>query len=389
MFTTRIPLFSLFGIRVGLDLSWFLLAFLLVWSLSAGYFPWAAPGLDGSTYFWMGVVGAAGLFGSIIFHEFAHALVARRYDLPISSITLFIFGGVAEMEDEPRTAAAEFWMAIAGPIASLLLGGALYLALMAGVLPPDTPAGAVVGYLALINLVLAVFNMLPAFPLDGGRILRSALWWFNDDFKKSTRIAAAAGAVLAVMLIVLGVLNIIAGAFVQGIWQMLIGFFIYTAAGASRAHAELRSSLHGVTVSRIMRQDVVAVPASTSVQSLVDDYFYRYFFKLFPVVEGTRLVGAVGLKDIAKVNREEWRSTLTSQVMQPIGDDNTVRPDARVYDVLRAMQRQGKSRQIVADGASVKGIITMRDIMSYLAIRGELEETTTTAPTGAGSLQPR
>lgn len=389
MFTSRIPLFKLLGIQVGLDVSWFLLAFLLVWSLAAGYFPWALPGLDGATYFWMGLLGAIGLFASIIFHEFAHALVARQYDLPISNITLFIFGGVAEMEDEPRTAAAEFWMAIAGPIASFILSLMFYLLLRSGIASEASPFGAVIGYLAFINLVLAIFNMLPAFPLDGGRILRSALWWYNDNFKKSTRIAASTGSVLAVLLMALGVFNIINGALVAGIWQMLIGFFIYSAAGASRTHAELRTSLHGVTVSRVMRPEVITVPAATSVQGLVEDYFYRYYFKLFPVVDGGRIVGVVGVKDVGNVPREDWARVRTSEIMKPLDQENSVRADVPVYNVLRQMQGQGRSRLVVTDGQSLKGVITLRDIMGYLAVRSELEESRFGTPADARSALSR
>jgi Zn-dependent protease/CBS domain-containing protein len=384
MFTNRIPLFTLFGIKVGLDYSWFLLAILLVWSLSAGYFPWALPGLDTATYLWMGIVGAAGLFGSIIFHEYCHALVARRYDLPISRITLFIFGGVAEMDDEPRTAASEFWMAIAGPIGSFVLAAAMFVLVAGGLFALDSPIAAVVGYLAFINLILAIFNLLPAFPLDGGRILRAAVWWFTGSFQKATRIAAATGSVLAIALIGLGVINIIGGAFVQGIWQMLIGFFVYSAANASRAHAELRGSLHGIPVSRIMRRDCVTVPADTPVQKLVEEYFYRHFYKVFPVVDGSgRPVGVIGLKDVANASRDDWRSVRTSDIMKPLTQDNTVSSDAPAYKVLQQMQRRQNSRLLVTDGQTLKGIITMRDIMSYLAVRDELEQDTQTTPAAA------
>jgi Zn-dependent protease/CBS domain-containing protein len=382
MFTNRIPLFVLFGIKVGLDYSWFLLAILLVWSLMAGYFPWVLPGLGTASYLWMAILGAAGLFASIIFHEFAHALVARRYHLPISRITLFIFGGVAEMDDEPRTAAAEFWMAIAGPIASFLLA-AVFLLLL-GSFGADHPVGAIIGYLAFINFILAAFNLLPAFPLDGGRMLRAAVWWFTEDFQKATRIAAATGSVLAVVLIGLGVLNIIGGAFVQGIWQMLIGFFVYSAANASRAHAELRGSLHGVPVSRIMRHDLVTVPADTPVQTLVDDYFYRHFYKVFPVVDAAgHPVGVIGLKDVGHVNRDEWRQARTADIMKPLSEDNTVSSNAPAYKVLQMMQRRQNSRLLVVDGQTLKGMVTMRDIMSYLAVRGELEPDAPATPAAA------
>jgi Zn-dependent protease/CBS domain-containing protein len=380
MFTNRIPLFTLFGIKVGLDYSWFLLAILLVWSLMAGYFPWVLPGLETATYLWMGILGAVGLFASIIFHEFAHALVARRYDLPISRITLFIFGGVAEMDDEPRTAAAEFWMAIAGPIASFLLGAAMLVVLSGGPFGVDSQFGAIIGYLAFINLILAVFNLLPAFPLDGGRMLRAAVWHFTQDFQRATRIAAATGSVLAFALIALGVVNIIGGAFVQGIWQMLIGFFVYSAAGASRAHAELRGTLHGVPVSRIMRHDLVTVPADTPVRTLVDDYFYRHFYKVFPVVDSTgRPVGIIGLKDVANADRE----ARTSDIMGALTEDNTVSSTVPAYKVLQMMQRRQNSRLLVVDGQTLKGMVTMRDIMSYLAVREELEPETRATPAAA------
>jgi Zn-dependent protease len=384
MFTNRIPLFTLFGIKVGLDYSWFLLAILLVWSLMAGYFPWVLPGLATASYLWMAILGAAGLFGSIIFHEYAHALVARRYNLPISRITLFIFGGVAEMDDEPRTAAAEFWMAIAGPIASFLLAAAMFVVLSGGPFGPESQLGAIIDYLAFINLILAVFNLLPAFPLDGGRLLRAAVWWFTQDFQKATRIAAATGSVLAILLIGLGVLYIISGAFVTGIWLMLIGFFVYSAANASRVHAELRGSLHGVPVSRIMRREVVTVPADTPVQKLVDDYFYRYFFKVFPVVDGTgRPVGVIGLKDVGNANRDDWLNVRTSDIMKPLTEDNAVSVEAPAYKVLQMMQRRQNSRLLVTDGHSLRGIVTLRDIMGYLAVRDELEQDTQAAPAPA------
>jgi CBS domain-containing protein len=288
------------------------------------------------------------------------------------------------MDDEPRTAAAEFWMAIAGPIASFLLAAAMFLLVSVGPFGLESQLGAILGYLGFINLILAVFNLLPAFPLDGGRMLRAAVWHFTEDFQKATRIAAATGSVLAIVLIGLGVYNIAGGAFVQGIWQMLIGFFVYSAAGASRAHAELRGSLHGVPVSRIMRHELVTVPADTPVQTLVDDYFYRHFYKVFPVVDGTgRLVGVIGLKDVANANRDDWRNVRTGDIMKPLSEDNTVPSNAPAYKVLQMMQRRQNSRLLVVDGQTLKGMVTMRDIMGYLAVRDELEPETHSTPAAA------
>lgn len=223
MFTRRIDLFNLLGFRVSLDASWFLLAFLIVWTLASGYFPQMLPGENVQTYLWMGIAGAIGLFVSIVLHEFAHAIVARRYDLPIAGITLFIFGGIAEMADEPKSPGVEFQVAIAGPIASFAIAAVCYAAGTALTGQDVEQIAAVVQYLALINLALAIFNLLPAFPLDGGRMLRAALWHWQGSLRKATRTASYTGIAVAVMIMALGVLNIIAGAFIAGLWQMLIG----------------------------------------------------------------------------------------------------------------------------------------------------------------------
>lgn len=373
MFSRRIHLFTLQGFRVGLDLSWFLLAILLVWSLSAGYFPSAVPGLGGSTYFWMGVVGALGLFASIVFHEFAHAMVARRFDLPIGGITLFIFGGIAEMEEEPPTPKSEFLMAIAGPIASLLLGGVFYM--LSGLLSGNARLAAVVGYLGIINIVLAVFNMLPAFPLDGGRVLRSSLWWFNNDLRKSTRIAALFGTILGAALMVLGVINIVSGAFVAGMWQLLIGFFIQSAAGASRSQIEMREGLKNIRVRDVMNKDAVAVPPHISVATLVEDYVYRYYHKFYPVIgEGDRVLGCVRLAGVREVPRDRWSQVRVADIMEPVSNTNVLSPAESAVEALKRMHKGGVSRFLVLQNDRLMGILTMRDVLNALAVRLDLGE---------------
>ena len=240
MFSARIPLFSVLGFRISIDLSWFLLAFLIVWTLSMGQFPSALPGLSRTTYFIMGIIGALGLFASIILHELAHAVVARGFGLPIGGITLFIFGGVAELQDEPKTPRAEFWVAIAGPISSVAIAGACWgaasLAAGAGLREADT----VLRFLAIINTILALFNLVPAFPLDGGRILRSILWWRNGDLKRSTRIAAYSGTAFGGLLMALGLVQLLTGNPIGGTWQILIGFFLSGAAAHARQQVELK-----------------------------------------------------------------------------------------------------------------------------------------------------
>ena len=253
MFTRSFPLFSIFGFRISIDLSWFVLAALIVWSLATGLFPESLPERSTQTYYIMGTVAALGMFASIVFHELAHSLVARAYGIKIAGITLFIFGGVAELEDEPPTPKSEFLVAIAGPISSIVLGGALYL--MAILLETSSPPEvlAVLTYLTVINIVLAVFNLIPAFPLDGGRMLRAALWWLQGDLRKATRIASLMGAALGIALMAFGAYNAFDGSLVGGMWQILIGYFVFNAAGNARRQTEIVARLQGVSVRELMR----------------------------------------------------------------------------------------------------------------------------------------
>lgn len=376
MFSKRIDLFTLLGFRVSLDLSWFLLAILIVWTLAGGYFPAVVPDRPLQTYLWMGVAGALGLFASIVAHEFAHALVARRYDLPMAGITLFIFGGVAEMSDEPERPMVEFLVAIAGPIASYIVAGVCYLAgagLLAAVDAPEL--GAVIYYLALINFVLATFNLLPAFPLDGGRILRSLLWWWQGSLRKATHTASRFGVVLAAAIMALGVVNIVSGMFIAGLWQLLIGFFIYNAAGASRVQLALRNFLKGMPIRRVTNRNPVTVTPDMPVRTLVEDYFYRHHHKFFPVVEGDRVAGCVTVKQVSGIGREDWDTARVRDVMTACGEENTVAPDEDALAVLRKMQNeQAGHHYLVVNNDRLEGLVTLKDLMSYLAIRLELEE---------------
>jgi len=278
MLGRRFELFTLLGFRVSLDLSWFLLAVLIVWSLATGFFPATVEGIDPAIAWWLGVGGAIGLFASIVFHELAHAMVARRFAMPIAGITLFIFGGVAELKDEPPSARAEFLVAIAGPIASYVLAAGCYAAMLAVLLAGFGVAlAALFSYLALINFVLATFNLVPAFPLDGGRVLRAGVWWWTGDLRRATRFGSVTGRILGSALLALGVISIVTGtSLIGGMWQALIGLFIIGAAQASERQLELKLGLGDVRVARIMHPDPVSVPAETSLAELVDGYFYRY-----------------------------------------------------------------------------------------------------------------
>lgn len=367
MLTKRFELFTLMGFRVSLDLSWFVIAILVTWSLATGYFPGVIAGLDPATGWWLGAAGALGLFVSIVLHELAHALVARRYDIPMRGITLFIFGGVAEMEDEPPSAKSEFLMAIAGPIMSFALGAVFYLVAQIG-------AGelwrALFGYLAVINIVLATFNLIPAFPLDGGRVFRAAVWGWTGNYARATRIGAALGRTFGVLLIVLGVASLVSGNSVAGIWQALIGLFIISAAGASETQATFRTGLENRRVADIMVRDPIAVPAEVDLQTAVDDYFYRHHHTAFPVTENGWLRGCLRIEDIGRVPPED-RAVRTVGSILPDGGGKVpvVGPHMPASDALRLMQSERTSRLMVAEDGLLRGVLTMRDILAFLSIR--------------------
>lgn len=373
MFTKRIPLFTLYGFKVGLDLSWLVLAVLVSWSLAAGLFPALYPGLSSAAYWAMGVAGLIGLFFSIVAHEFAHSVVARHYDMPIRGITLFIFGGIAEMNAEPTSAKAEFYMALVGPVASLVLAAAFYMAAAgSGAAQAPVAVAGTLSYLGLINLVLAVFNMVPAFPLDGGRILRAALWGWKGQYLWATRVAARFGSVFAFLLMGLAVLSVLSGNFIGGMWWFLIGLFLRSAAEGGYQQALVRQALRDRKVSSFMTSDPVTVAPDLSVDALVEEFFYRHYFKRFPVVEKGRLVGCVDLGDVKQIPRETWKDSRVSAIMRACGDDNTVDPDTSAADVLGIMRQTGAARLLVARADRLYGIVSQSDIMRFLAIRLDL-----------------
>ena len=374
MFGPRFKLFKLFGFQINVDLSWLILFLLLSWTFAANWFPQARPGLTTATYWAMGVVTALLLFASIVLHEVSHAIVARRYGLPIRGITLFIFGGVAEMTDEPPTAKSEFMVAIAGPIASIAIGGvclALWAAGQVGGWPG--PVVSIAGVLAWINVTLVIFNMVPAFPLDGGRVLRSILWHWKGNLRWATRITAGIGSAFGTALIVIGVLRFIVGDFF-GAWMALIGLFLRNAARLSYQQLLLRTALEGEPVSRFMNADPITVPRQISVRDLVEDYFLRHHHKLYPVVEGDRLVGCVTTRDIKQLPREEWDRQTVGAIAQRQCEENSIAPTTDAMKALAAMSRGRASRLMVVDGDRLVGILTLKDLLEFFSLKMELEE---------------
>jgi Zn-dependent protease/CBS domain-containing protein len=373
MFGRSIRLFRILGFTVRVDASWLIIAVLVVWTLAAGLFPFHYRGLSRTAYWWMGIAGAAGLFLSIVFHEFWHSLVARRYGLPISGITLFIFGGVSEMTDEPQTPGVEFAMAIAGPLSSFFLGGAFYaICIPSGSYLP-VPVFAVFMYLAYINALLGLFNLLPAFPLDGGRVLRSLLWRAKGNLRWATRIASKIGSGFGAGMIFLGIIAFISGNQVSGVWWFLIGMFLRNASLTSYRQLLVKRALEGEHVDSFMKRDLVLVDPSLTLAHLYDDYIYKYHYKMFPVVSDNALMGVVTVDRLKQVPREEWDKHTVREIADTCTEGNTIDPNEDATKALEKMNQSGSSRLMVVERGKIVGILALRDLLKFLSIKMDLE----------------
>ncbi len=374
MFQRSVGIFRLFGFEVKVDPSWLILAVLITWSLARGLFPAYYEGLSTAAYWWMGVAGTLGLFLAIVFHELSHSLIARRRGLPMKGITLFIFGGVAEMSDEPENPKTELVMAAAGPVSSIVLGLfflLLRMAAKAGGWP--VPVLGVVTYLAFINFILAAFNLLPAFPLDGGRILRSLLWQRQGSLRRATRISSRIGGWFGMLLIVIGAFNFIGGNFIGGAWWFLIGLFLRSAAQTAYRQVVVRKTLEGEKVERFMNRDPVTVPAEATVEELVNDYIYRHHFKMYPVLEGERLTGCVTTRQVKEIPREEWPKRRVGELVDGCSAENTVNPETDAVTALTVMNRTENGRLLVVENGRLAGLITLKDLLRFLSVKLDLE----------------
>lgn len=376
MFGKGIELFKVFGLPIRVDPSWLAVAVLFSWTLASSAFPAVHPGLTRTVYWEMGIFGALGLFASVVLHEISHALVARRFGIVIRGITLFLFGGVAEMAGEPPGPRSELLVAAAGPAASFALAFlGLIATTLAGLAGWPAPVQAVLAYLAVINAALAVFNLIPAFPLDGGRMLRSILWKWKGSLRWATRITSRLGAGFGLLLIALGVLRVVQADFLGGMWWFLVGLFVRNAARMSYQQLLLRQALEGEPVARFMRRDPVTVPRSISVQELLQGFVYRHHFKMFPVLDDAgRLFGCVTTQHIRRLPREEWDSQTVGAIADRCSPDNTVTADSDALRALSLMTRTGASRLMVMEGDRLLGILALKDLLQFFALKMELEE---------------
>jgi Zn-dependent protease/CBS domain-containing protein len=375
MFGKGITLVKLFGFEVKIDFSWLILGLLIAWTLARGIFPSSYKGLAASTYWTMGIASALGLLVSIVFHELWHSLVARRFGLPMKGITLFIFGGVAEMTEEPPHPRAEFFMAVAGPLSSIFFGLLLLgLGYVGGSSGWSRPIIGVINYLGFLNLILAGFNLVPAFPLDGGRVLRAVLWGWKDNIRWATRIASQIGSGFGLVLILIGVLEFVFGNVIGGVWMFLIGMFLRGASQSAYKQLLIRRALEGESVRKFMKEEPVSVSPKVSLQELVEDYIFKYHFKMYPVVEEGRLLGCVTLKQVKEVPKEEWASRRVGDLALQCTQENTISPDEDAMKALALMSRVNASRLMVVEREKLVGVIALKDMMKLLSLKLDLEE---------------
>jgi Zn-dependent protease/CBS domain-containing protein len=367
--TDHVQIARVIGIPIYLHFSWLIIFGLIAWTLSTGYFPAQSPDLPASSYWAKGLVASILFFVSILLHELAHAVVARRLGLRTRSITLFVFGGVAELEKDPKDGRAEFWMAAAGPVASLALAGLFYTLASVPFLGPA--AVAVARYLALINLILALFNLVPAFPMDGGRLLRGALWGRLGK-SRATQIASAAGTVFAFLLIFTGVFSLLRGDSLGGLWYILIGWFIKDTSFSSYQRVRLDEALRGVAVRDAMVEGVETIPGSGSVAEAAREYFLRTGFGSYPVTRGDTVIGLLCLKDILRLSPEEREATSVQGAMRPLTDALVIDPDAALPMAIARMAQAGTARLLVMQGERLMGLLTMHGVIRRMKVREKL-----------------
>ena len=378
---------SILGIPIKVHASWFVVFVFLTWSLATGYFPEALPGLSNVRYWAMGGIATLLLFLSVLLHELGHSYVALRYRIPIGQIILFFFGGMAQMRQEPPGPRAEFLIAIAGPIVSFALAALLFgfVSLSSSIQGLD---GLIVlgGMLGSINLTLGLFNLIPGFPLDGGRALRAGLWAWSGDFYRATAQASVVGQGFGMLLGLLGaglILSAVSGiapgaVAANGGWLILIGVFLFVIAKGSRHQAAIRASLSGVLVKEIMVQHVVTLHPDLMIEEAVSRYFLPHGYRAFPVVEDGHLVGMLSLSELQAIPQSRWAWQRVGDLMQPRSLFREVSPEASALHALEQMVQKGQSRLAVVQGGALVGLITRSGIARVLQLRGGARNIRTT-----------
>jgi Zn-dependent protease/CBS domain-containing protein len=370
----EVDLFKIAGIQIAIDYSWLVVFFLVWWSLSGGYFPRYLPGRGFAEYWGAGLVATLLFFASVLIHELSHSLMANRLGQTVRRITLFIFGGMAHLSREPRNARTEFLIAVVGPLTSFVLGGFFWLVSgsLSGLAAPLSIG--VFRYLGFINIALGAFNLLPGFPLDGGRLLRSILWMRSGDLRASTARAANWGGGIAAGLMLLGVLQIFAGALIGGLWLIFIGMFLRKASQASYHGVVVEQVLSSATAADLMVSEPVTIAGDMTVAQAIDDYFLRFGFGGFPVTRNGLIIGLVSLAEIKSCPKAERAERSIEGVMRAADAPVRISSTATVADALRQMVEADSGRLLVSQDSRIVGLLTHSGITRFTRGKTELEE---------------
>ena len=375
MLRDGIPIGKAFGISLRLNYSWFIIFALVTGVLTANYFPNIYPAWSLTIKIIAGIVTSLLFFASVLAHELMHSIVAQKAGIQVHSITLFIFGGVSQMAEEPKKPRDEFRIALAGPLTSLVIGavcGAVYIWLGHSSEFLTQFVTAIAFWLGWINISLAAFNLIPGFPLDGGRVLRSILWWRSRDLRKSTRIASNIGRVVGYLFIFGGIWFIFQGDWFNGLWLAFIGWFLENAAVGSYRQIALQDMLQGHTVSEIMTRDCLMVSPGQTIEHLVHENILSSGRRCFPVVTGDRVLGLVTLHNVKAIPRDLWSTKTVKEAMTPFSKLKWVQPNADLVTVLRILTEQDVNQLPVVDDGKIVGIIARDNILSFVSARGEL-----------------
>lgn len=373
MFRSSIKLFRIAGIEIRLDYSWFIIFAILVYYFGFSYFPNLLPGLSKGFLAIITIITVLLFFFSILAHELSHSLVAKRRGMPVSRISLWIFGGMSEIEREPETPAAEFAMAIVGPSTSFII------AIIFGIIWYFTrtilPIGEPASYLAQINIILGIFNLLPGYPLDGGRVLRSIVWKATGNLKRATFVATTAGRIFGFLLIATGIGLFFTRYYFNGLWLAFIGWFLQSAAYVSYRQLVFDTSVKGIKVKDILNEELVTITQDTTITELVDDYFMKYRFSRFPVVSSihsNKILGVMSINDIKVFPKEEWAGTTVGEIVKSVSENEIVDANTDVSEAIKQMTKYNLGHLVVMIDHRIKGMITKTDVMNYIQFYTEL-----------------
>ncbi|HBH11810.1 MAG: Peptidase M50 [Clostridiales bacterium 38_11] len=363
------------GIEIEINLSWLVIFGLITFMMATNFFPQNYPELSSIMGWILGSIIAVLMLLSILLHELSHSIVSIKQGIDVKKITLFIFGGIAQMDKEPDNPIQELKIALAGPAMSLLLFVIFTLIFnLLTYLRVESYIIAPLIYVSSVNLIIVLFNMVPAFPLDGGRVLRALIWHFQGSLLKATRITSSLGKIFGYLLVFLGLYVVFMGNALNGIWFVFIGWFIKQLSESSYQNTVMTDLFTKIKVSTFMSKNVISVGSHISIEALVENYFYKFKYTSFPVIDSDKVIGMVTVENIKTLNREEWNRTIIRNLITPISDDLIVHPQNNVSVAIKKIFQNGIGRVLVMDGEAIIGIVSRTDILNYIRIHSQLEE---------------